>query len=153
MEFNISFKTNFYRSLFTTFLNCSAECEDKGGTKDGDCAQGYGVCCICKWYYSFDNMCDINSTYTLTWYTYRYFCFVVQVECGATITQNNTYFTKPSSFSTGECAVQLCPGEDICQVVFTKFKTYTIVWYSIKEHLKIVNNIRYVDVFRNELVH
>ena len=26
----------------------SQECEDKGGEKDGDCAQGYGVCCKCK---------------------------------------------------------------------------------------------------------
>ena len=24
------------------------ECEDKSGTADGTCAEGYGVCCICK---------------------------------------------------------------------------------------------------------
>ena len=30
------------------FLRFSAECEDKGGTKDGSCASGYGVCCTCK---------------------------------------------------------------------------------------------------------
>ena len=24
------------------------ECSNKGGTEDGDCAQGYGVCCTCK---------------------------------------------------------------------------------------------------------
>ena len=28
--------------------NFSQECEDKGGKKDGDCAKGYGVCCLCK---------------------------------------------------------------------------------------------------------
>ena len=30
------------------FLRFSAECDDKGGTKDGSCADGYGVCCTCK---------------------------------------------------------------------------------------------------------
>merc|ERR1712110_872832 len=71
----------------------SAECEDLGGTKDGDCAQGYGVCCT------------------------------FQVECGSTVVQNNTYFTKSSSFSTGSCAIQVCPKEDICQLRldFTSF--------------------------------
>jgi len=64
----------------------SAECEEKGGEKAGDCAQGYGVCCT------------------------------FEVECGSSVTQNNTYFKKPSSFSTGNCAVQVCPGEDICQL-------------------------------------
>ena len=24
------------------------ECSNKGGTEDGSCASGYGVCCICK---------------------------------------------------------------------------------------------------------
>ena len=24
------------------------ECSDKGGTSSGSCADGYGVCCICK---------------------------------------------------------------------------------------------------------
>jgi len=38
------------------------ECSDKGGTEDGDCAQGYGVCCT----------------------------FVSN--CGASLSENNTYF-------------------------------------------------------------
>ena len=24
------------------------ECENKGGRSDGSCANGYGVCCVCK---------------------------------------------------------------------------------------------------------
>ena len=24
------------------------ECSDKGGTNDGTCASGYGICCTCK---------------------------------------------------------------------------------------------------------
>ena len=81
------------------------------------------------------------------------FLFVVQVECGATITQNNTYFTKPSSFSTGNCAVQVCPGEDICQVTFNKLKTIIAIWYSIEPLLMMVNNTRYTNRFRNESIH
>ncbi len=26
----------------------SEECDDKGGTNSGSCADGYGVCCTCK---------------------------------------------------------------------------------------------------------
>ena len=25
------------------------ECTDKGGTNEGSCASGYGVCCVCKY--------------------------------------------------------------------------------------------------------
>ena len=25
------------------------ECSSKGGTNDGSCASGYGVCCVCKY--------------------------------------------------------------------------------------------------------
>ena len=25
------------------------ECSSKGGTNDGSCASGYGVCCLCKY--------------------------------------------------------------------------------------------------------
>ena len=28
----------------------SEECSDKGGTSAGSCAEGYGVCCTCKYF-------------------------------------------------------------------------------------------------------
>jgi len=28
----------------------SEECSDRGGVSDGSCADGYGVCCICKYF-------------------------------------------------------------------------------------------------------
>ena len=30
-------------------MKFSAECTDAGGTKDGTCADGFGVCCISKY--------------------------------------------------------------------------------------------------------
>merc|ERR1712223_1812745 len=73
----------------------SQECEDKGGKKDGDCAKGYGVCCL------------------------------FEVECGEKASFNNTYFSPGSSFSTGNCAIEFCPDEDICQLRLD-FTTFTI---------------------------
>jgi len=73
----------------------SQECEDKGGEKDGDCAQGYGVCCV------------------------------FEVECGERAMQNNTYFKKGSGFSTGNCAIEFCPEEDVCQLRLD-FSTFAI---------------------------
>jgi hypothetical protein len=64
----------------------SAECEDKGGTKDGSCASGYGVCCTF----------DLN--------------------CGSRSTENNTYFSTSGSESSGSCSLSICPGDNICQL-------------------------------------
>merc|ERR1712038_1914846 len=73
----------------------SQECEDKGGKKDGDCAKGYGVCCL------------------------------FEVNCGDSASFNNTYFTQGTGFSTGNCAVEFCPDEDICQIRLD-FSTFAI---------------------------
>jgi hypothetical protein len=64
----------------------SAECDDKGGTKDGSCADGYGVCCTF----------DLN--------------------CGGQSTENNTYFSTSGSESSGSCSLSVCPGDNICQL-------------------------------------
>lgn len=64
----------------------SQECDNKGGTKDGTCASSYGVCCV------FD------------------------VKCGTMSSENNTYFTNSGSETAGTCSIQVCPGENICQL-------------------------------------
>ena len=43
-------------------------------------------------------------------------CCIVEVNCGDKGSFNNTYFSQGSGFSTGNCAVEFCPDEDICQV-------------------------------------
>ena len=44
---------DFTRHLFLNFQmgTCytAEECEDNSGTASGSCADGYGVCCICKY--------------------------------------------------------------------------------------------------------
>jgi hypothetical protein len=69
-----------------------SECTNKGGSTDGNCAQGFGTCCIFS-----------SST------------------CGTTATQNKTYVTNPSYPSTystsGSCTFTVTPvSSDICQM-------------------------------------
>merc|ERR1711936_1205441 len=73
----------------------SAECSDKDGTSAGSCADGFGVCCT-----------FITST------------------CGSSTSENNTYWTQPSTVSSGNCAMTVCPmTDDICslRLDFTAF--------------------------------
>jgi len=69
-----------------------SECSDKGGTKDGNCAQGFGSCCVFK-----------NNV------------------CGSTLSQNNSYIENPgypNKFDgTSPCAFKVQRMQsNICQV-------------------------------------
>jgi len=69
-----------------------SECTSKGGTVDGNCAAGFGVCCM----------------FTLS-------------TCGGTVSQNCTYITNPSyptAYSTaGGCAWSVTPlSTEICNI-------------------------------------
>merc|ERR1719361_3335963 len=75
----------------------SAECSDKDGTSSGSCADGFGVCCT----------------------------FVINT-CGSSTSENITYWTSPSTVSSGSCDLSVCPvADDICQLRldFTTFVT------------------------------
>merc|ERR1719361_2932622 len=66
----------------------SAECSDKGGTSGGSCADGFGVCC----------------TFVIT-------------TCGQSSSENITYWTQPSTVSSGTCSLTVCPlNDDICSI-------------------------------------
>lgn len=66
----------------------SAECSDKDGTSSGSCADGFGVCCT----------------------------FVIST-CGSSASENITYWTSPSSVSSGTCKLTVCPmSDDICSI-------------------------------------
>merc|ERR1719418_282135 len=66
------------------------ECSTKGGTKDGSCASGFGVCCI----------------FTLS--------------CGGSASENQTYLIQSSVTTlTNPCKYTVCPcGTDICRIRF-----------------------------------
>ena len=38
--------------LYFKLFFCSEECSSRGGTNDGQCASGFGVCCTCKLFHS-----------------------------------------------------------------------------------------------------
>jgi len=67
----------------------SAECSDKDGTSSGSCADGFGVCC----------------TFLIT-------------KCGTSSSENNTYWTNPTSTSgQSACTLTVCPtSDDICRL-------------------------------------
>jgi len=90
-------------SSTTTKGTCltSTECSSKSGSSDGNCASGFGVCCLFK-----------TST------------------CGSTVTENCTYVQNPgysSSYTTsGSCSFSVTPiNSNICQIRldFDKFVT------------------------------
>jgi len=83
-------------SSSSTYGTCftSSECSAKGGSADGNCAAGFGVCCV---------------IYTST--------------CGATVTTNTTYIRNPSypssytPSSTGSCTHTIDKvSDDVCQL-------------------------------------
>jgi hypothetical protein len=76
----------------------AAECSNIGGTKDGTCADGFGVCCI-----------------------------VILTTSGSS-SVNNTYIYKASgtTYSSGDHKYTICPCSDnICRIRFD-FNTFTI---------------------------
>merc|ERR1719445_1399206 len=84
-----SSSTSTYGTCYT-----SSECTTKGGTSDGNCAAGFGVCCV------------ISTT-----------------TCGASISTNTTYIRNPgypSSYtasSAGSCTFTIKKvSDDICQL-------------------------------------
>ena len=91
-------------SSTTTFGTCytSSECTSKGGSGDGKCAAGFGVCCV------------ISTS-----------------SCGSTISTNTTYIRnptypsgyKPSSASTCSFTINKM-SDDICQLRLD-FQTFT----------------------------
>ena len=87
------------------------ECSSKGGTNDGSCASGYGVCCVCKYQrVSFRYIKFKNIPILLLF-------FKVSLGCGATISENNSYFVSSGSSSSGDCRLKVCQcNDDICQV-------------------------------------
>merc|ERR1719330_1956872 len=66
------------------------ECSTKGGTSDGSCASGFGVCCV------------------------------FALSCGGSASENQTYLIQSSvTTSTSPCKYTICPcSTDICRIRF-----------------------------------
>lgn len=75
-----------------------SECESKGGVDNGDCAQGFGVCCI------------------------------ISLDCGGASNDNNTYLEKTTTTDLigKSCSYEICPANSkICRIRYD-FETHTI---------------------------
>merc|ERR1712223_1073370 len=85
-----------------------AECSDKGGTSSGSCADGFGVCC----------------TFLIT-------------TCGSSSSENTTYWTNPTTVSSGPCDLTVCPiDDDICSIRLD-LTTFVITGPSIRTALEL----------------
>jgi len=73
------------------------ECDDKGGTSGGSCAEGYGICCI------------------------------QTLSCGQSTNDNNTYLMQNDATMTNSpCAYKVCPcNNNICRIRYD-FMTFTL---------------------------
>merc|ERR1719228_1955664 len=83
-------------SSSSTYGTCytASECETKGGSADGNCASGFGVCCL-----------------------------ITTNTCGSTVSTNTSYIRNlnyPSSYtptSTGSCEIKVSKcSDDVCQL-------------------------------------
>ena len=81
----------------------SNECAEIGGTADGTCASGFGVCCVLKVCTITSSPSDTNIFSLLN----KYF----QYNCGSKTNYNSTYFENdnyPQTFNTiGQCSISI----------------------------------------------
>lgn len=65
-----------------------SECISRRGILGGSCAQGYGICCICK----HNRINGFNSIVM----DYFVIVFLVMASCGEIVRENGTYFVNPN---------------------------------------------------------
>ena len=63
------------------------ECESRDGKESGTCAEGFGVCCI------------------------------LEIKCGKSSSDNNTYLVEPNPTAGEGCSYEICPSaSSICRI-------------------------------------
>ena len=89
------------------------ECTSKGGVNTASCADGFGVCCVCK-----------NLPYILYPHISITLIFLVVNGCDDITYENNTYFS--SSNYASPCVLKVCQlNANICQLRLD-FDTFVI---------------------------
>ena len=115
-----------------TIVQFRAECEAAGGEDDSTCADGFGVCCVSKYwvyttyletkktFYNFSVWCDDTIFFTSYYIS-------AKLTNGQTTSLNQSYIVQTSSDlsstggidSTGRYTFTICPcNGDICRVRF-----------------------------------
>jgi hypothetical protein len=87
------------------------ECDNKGGTSSGSCADGYGVCCISMYPNVAKSLLFCHMILIL-------FPYAVTMKCGATASENCTYIVQESTTTPDRfCSYKLCKsGPNICRI-------------------------------------
>ena len=114
----------------TPIVQCRAECEAAGGEDDSTCADGFGVCCVSKyWVYTTyletkQLIYSVRRDYTI--FSTSYY-ISAKLTNGQTTSLNQSYIVQTSSDlsstggidSTGRYEFTICPcNGDICRVRF-----------------------------------
>ena len=86
----------------------SEECSNKGGTNEGTCASGFGVCCSCKWIYFMSIIISLIQNVFIK----------VSLGCGSSNSNNNSYIIQSASTSiSNPCKIKICPcTTSICRI-------------------------------------
>ena len=94
--FGHTFKPKISTTIIDNMWN-REECSSKGGTSEGSCASGFGVCCI------------------------------VALSCGGSTSDNNSYIVQSSATSvTSPCTYTVCPcSTDICRIRYDFTVSFT----------------------------
>ena len=109
-----SFSQCTAKSDTTTYGTCftSSECGSKGGTTDGNCASGFGVCCIFKWVFLINAKEAFYIEVTIISSLIIFHNFRVS-SCSSSVTNNCTYIQNPSYpttyTTTGSCKYTVTP--------------------------------------------
>ena len=97
-----------------------AECDNMGGTKDGTCADGFGICCIGIIWIGNDNiigfidLCLLDIIHDIDF-------SIVTLSSGQSSSVNNSYIVhkSTSTLAAGIHHYTICPcSDDICRVKF-----------------------------------
>lgn len=83
----------------------SEECNDRGGTSSGSCANGFGVCCVSEYSFLVIFFCLAQHIFLVT-----------LNRCGVTSSENNTYLINPGTIPE-DCTYRICPSSgNICRI-------------------------------------
>ena len=108
-------------SLNFLWLFHRAECESAGGTEDGDCADGFGQCCISMTpFYTYAKLISsppVDNVFENV--TMFCICFLAILSDGATTSLNQSYIVKSGTSTIETSTYTICPcSSDVCRIRF-----------------------------------
>ena len=136
-------KKNNKKSYNFFFCEWRTECADRGGTASGNCANGYGVCCVSEFVFSVKSISRILVCFLILWKINYFLNFLkVSLECGGTSRDNCTYMQlgPRSTFTSSNevCTYKVCQTNDkVCRIRLDfQVSSTTVQFMNIKKSNK-----------------